>query len=79
MKPTNFDQRIDRETAIFLLENNLFNDDGLGCIMCKEVGQDEDWQSVTKDDLDVMKDTGGGLKTFEIWLHENAAAAADRR
>ena len=65
-KATNFDFRIDKETTIFFLEHGLFNDDKLGVIMCREYGDDADWQAVTTDDIETIK--GAEYKTFEIWL-----------
>ena len=66
MRPTNFDCRIDKYTVIFLLTHHIFNDDALGQIMCREYGDDEDWQAVTADDIETIK--GAEYKTFEIWL-----------
>jgi len=51
MKTTNFDLRIDKEQAIAFLKHNIFNDDNLGVIMCKEYGEDDDWVGITTDDI----------------------------
>lgn len=66
MKPTNFDCRIDKHTALFLLEHKVFNDDENGVIMCKEYGDTKDWVGVTSDDIDTIMEPE--YKTFEIWL-----------
>ena len=66
---TNFDLRISKSQAEKLLKQNLFNDDVLGVIMCKEYGEDEDWIGLTSDDLiNGFLDTD--YKTFEISLNK---------
>lgn len=65
---TNFDIRISIKEAIYLLTKpHPFNI----IIMCKEYGEDDDWQEVTKDDLSETNTFDEDYKTFEIWLDQN--------
>lgn len=67
MKTTNFDLRIDKEQAIAFLKHNIFNDDNLGVIMCKEYGEDDNWVGITKDDVETIEEFEE-YQTFEIWF-----------
>ena len=62
--PEAFDYRLDKETALFLIEHELLNG---AVIMCKEYGEDEDWVGMeSKEDIETLQDPE--YKTFEIWL-----------
>ena len=62
--PTNFDFRIDRETAIFLIEHDCLKPHAT--IMCAEIGDDDDWQEVNAECL-IDGDLPEDYETFEIW------------
>ena len=64
MKATNFDIRIDKETAEYLLANNSLKP--TTGIMCKEYGEDEDWVGLEPEDLHNGK-LDENYKTFELW------------
>jgi len=69
MKATNFDVRITKEQAIYLLRNDCLT--AGTSIMCKEYGDDADWVGLFKEDIDTIQ--GAEYKTFELWNVENQA------
>lgn len=70
-KPSNFDIRIPKALAEYLLKNGLL--DNKCSIMCKEYGADnrepgdDDWIGITADDLDDDGKLDDDWKTFELW------------
>jgi hypothetical protein len=71
MKATNFDFRITREVANYMLIHDMHNYWGFD-IMCKEYGQDDDWVSLSMDDLDDEMFLDPDWKTLEIWANNDA-------
>jgi hypothetical protein len=64
---TNFDMRVTREEVVFLIEKINYlvpNSD----IMCKEYGDDEDWQAVDEDIFDEDGNIDKEYETFEIYF-----------
>ena len=64
MKATNFDVRISRDVAEYLLKYDLLPPDA--DIMCKEYGEDDDWQGLTCEDLDENYKLWEKWQTFEL-------------
>lgn len=67
---TNYDIRISRKEAEFLLKHGILNDDTFGCIMCKEYGQDDEWESVTSAELNEESHFDDDYETFEISFNQ---------
>lgn len=74
MKATNFNTRVDKTTALILINQNISNQSGTVSIadilnfevMNKEYGDDDDWIGITHDDIDMIADDTE-YKTFELW------------
>lgn len=66
-RATNFDIRISRDVALYLLAHDCV-DDAKVSIMCKEYGEDDDWVGVGNDDVEVMLDDES-YQTFELWAN----------
>lgn len=71
IEATNFDRRIDKETALELIkpwgQSALY--ERIGCdVMCKEYGDDEDWVGLQSDDYEMIKDSPE-YQTFELWFN----------
>lgn len=65
MNPTNFDQRIDKDTALWLLENDALKPHII--IMCKEYGYGvPEWVGVDSEDVETLREKPE-YKTFELW------------
>ncbi len=60
-KGENFDIKVTKSEAEYLLINNVLTD-----IMCKEYGEDDDWIGVTKEDLDDNGKLDDDYTTLEI-------------
>lgn len=70
MQATNFDIRITKELAEYLLQHDALNPRTE--IMCKEYGmytdqEGDDWTAVYPDDLNEEGKLAEGYKTFELW------------
>jgi len=77
-EPSNFDLRISREEANYILNSRLSWKENFDWfdIMCKEYGDDEDWQEVNVDDLEEwetewVKEICDDYNTLEIYLSPN--------
>ena len=74
MKATNFDIRISRELAEYLLKYTDIESSGVS-IMCKEYGQesrgmdenDDDWTGLCSDDLDENGHLDDDYQTIELF------------
>ena len=51
--------------ALFLIDNDIVNDNANGVIVCEEMSDDELWTGVTKDEIETLMDEE--YQTFAIW------------
>ena len=68
MKP-NFDKRISKSLAEYLLVNDLIDDINMS-LMCKEYADSQgvsDWVGLTKEDLNEHAKLDDDYQTFELW------------
>jgi len=61
-----WDIELTKPMALFLVASGIVNDNALGCIMCKEMGQDDDWEGITKDEIEGMYEDDE-YQTFTLW------------
>lgn len=83
--PTNFDLRISREEANFILNSRKkWNKEFTGFdIMCKEYGQDDDWEEVNTDDLEEWETEGvleicDDYETLEVYFDDRTCADKEK-
>lgn len=71
--------QITREQAHFILQNDLATP-AMASVMCKEYGQDDDFEEVTEEDLDEETlELDEDYKTLEIWFEPSSTQAQRRK
>ena len=63
---TNFDLRIPKPLAMYLIGSGLIDDNRNGVVMCKEYGDDRDWVGIVHDDVPLIHDDDE-YQTFEVY------------